>query len=321
LVVAGCCAAGSWAGAAGWLFLAALALTLTVALNHSAARPLVVNLGSLLLVAILLSSAEQGLRSSPFSLAWSAEGTLHSPSDNQLAGLPPRSAPQRIVAMGGSTTGGALGQPDRRGYYPAVMSRSLTQTQTQVVNAGVAGWTTWQIRQALAARLAALDPDILLLYIGYNDAMVMSSRRFNQSVQAGPAHSVSTGLSTALSQLRLYQGLRAAINTGLGRRQGVAVTPADSRDNLLAIIASLQPRKTRLLVVSEATWPPNSDLDDTTAALHEVIVASPGTHWLSATPVLDAPQDFIDDCHLTAAGHQALADAILEKLRQLGWLP
>ncbi len=77
----------------------------------------------------------------------------------------------RIVALGGSTTYGHALTAD--GAYPAQLQRLLRETygdRVEVVNLGVPGYFSLDSLVNLATRGVALEPDVVIVYDGVNDA-------------------------------------------------------------------------------------------------------------------------------------------------------
>ncbi len=78
----------------------------------------------------------------------------------------------RIVAMGGSTTYGATLE-NWRDAYPAQLERILHDeygyAQVEVINAGVGGYSTWDLLADLTYRILDLDPDLVIIYTATND--------------------------------------------------------------------------------------------------------------------------------------------------------
>ncbi len=78
----------------------------------------------------------------------------------------------RIVAMGASTTyGGFLDRYEQA--YPYKLQLELTgdygYTNAEVINAGVPGYTSWETAVNFMFRVQALDPNLIIIYHGYND--------------------------------------------------------------------------------------------------------------------------------------------------------
>jgi lysophospholipase L1-like esterase len=90
-----------------------------------------------------------------------------------LHAIPKPEGVYRIIALGGSTTyGHALSAVDA---WPAQLERILHergQPQVEVVNLGVPGYFSLDSLVNLATRGLALEPDLIILYDGVNDAAV-----------------------------------------------------------------------------------------------------------------------------------------------------
>ncbi|MDC0205961.1 GDSL-type esterase/lipase family protein [Nitrospinae bacterium] len=77
----------------------------------------------------------------------------------------------RIVTMGGSTT---AGMHENELTYPRILERMLNQSKTkkeyfQVINAGMWGHNTCQIKTRFQNEIIELKPDLLVLMSGWND--------------------------------------------------------------------------------------------------------------------------------------------------------
>lgn len=77
----------------------------------------------------------------------------------------------RVIAMGESTT---QGHDVDTGNYPVYLRKLLKAdgrgpSDVEVVNAGVAGWVSDQIALRAERELAAYRPDVVILYMGWND--------------------------------------------------------------------------------------------------------------------------------------------------------
>jgi lysophospholipase L1-like esterase len=78
----------------------------------------------------------------------------------------------RIVCVGGSTTFGAGIVGDENTYparLEALLSAARPDLSIEVLNAGVPGYTTAENVIYLSLRLLDLEPDLVVLYEGYND--------------------------------------------------------------------------------------------------------------------------------------------------------
>jgi lysophospholipase L1-like esterase len=77
----------------------------------------------------------------------------------------------RLIAMGESTT---QGHDVDTGNYPVYLRRLVRNgargfSETEVVNAGVAGWVSDQVALRAEWQMAEYKPDIVVLYLGWND--------------------------------------------------------------------------------------------------------------------------------------------------------
>lgn len=101
----------------------------------------------------------------------------------------------RIVALGGSTTYSSATTSEES--YPMQLWQILRDdygyTNVEVVNAGVSGYTTWDILAALAFRVLELEPDMILFYEGVNDTVA----REHTSPDCYRGYNVLRGLNPA----------------------------------------------------------------------------------------------------------------------------
>ena len=78
----------------------------------------------------------------------------------------------RIVAVGGSTTYGIFSQ-DGSNIWPAFLERRLNSAgapAVEIINLGVTGYTLFEIMGVMAMIVPDLEPDIVLINVGANDA-------------------------------------------------------------------------------------------------------------------------------------------------------
>jgi len=235
-----------------------------------------------------------------------------------------RPATTRILAMGGSSTGGAWQNDNLDQFWPAALERKLGGGH-QVVNLGVGGWTTFHIRRFLETRLEVADPDLVVLYVGHNDILTFSPRPYNDLYAAWQAGGqADLAVSGALSRVPLYQLARFGLQAASGRASSSAVPLSDARDNLLDIIALLEPSGARLLLTREAIAPDPSALAPYGEMLAELARSHDSVGYVDIASQLSGPRGggaFIDDCHLTDVGHDRVAAAVRVGLTAEGWLP
>ncbi len=309
-------------------------------------RPWGMNLLSLVFVGLMVVFADQGLRwtdtgdrltgrsaravsedntSGTFSSFAALEHTrvwsTYPRQDYPVRPPDRRTGATRVVALGGSSTGGAWQNDNLDEFWPAAIERMRGPT-VQAVNLGVGGWTTLHIRRFVETRLADIDPDVVVLYVGHNDILTQAARPWGQLYQAW-LHGGDAGLSvsTRLARAPLYQLLRFVVQ---GRQRSQSAVPvADARSNVRAIADALRPRAVPMLLVREGVVPDPSVLNSYGEMLESVASESPSIGYLDASKSLVAPTAgnvFLDNCHLTHEGHSLLAALVGDALVSQGWL-
>lgn len=272
----------------------------------------------------------------PSSISWARTWTAHlTPAQvdgavRMLEGavdaipVPARNAPLRLAAFGGSTTAGAFEEVDQRTLWPARLQARLRAegVDAQVLNLARKGWTSLQIRTLIERRMDEIDPDIALLYVGYNDTLTSGLASWTATLEAERHGVWIRRVSNVLSRVRLYQGLRFAI-------QGITGPPVWhgdqlmlSRANLEAILDRFHRRGTRVLLSREGVRPDPGALSQFGRLLAGLAEDRPDVVYVDGAAALDRPgRLFRDDCHLTPEGHELLARTFAETLQRVGWLP
>lgn len=226
----------------------------------------------------------------------------------------------RLVAFGGSSTGGAFVNDDLDDFYPAEIGRRI---DVQVLNQGVGGWTTLHIRRYLETRLDDVDPDIAVLYVGHNDLLTPASVPYAQALAQWQERGGRARISSALRGLRLYQGLRFVLGAfGEGPR-AVAVPIDDARENLEAILGMFDERGVSALLVCEAVSIEHSALAPYAELMSELAQDRDAVRVVDVASALEDPARsgmFVDNVHLTQGGHGLLADQLVADLLASGWL-
>jgi len=106
-------------------------------------------------------------------------GTAANDEHNQLGyrgediELPKPDGVFRIVALGDSTTYGTGTSIENT--YPAQLQTTLRETygdeRIEVINAGTAGYTSWNMLANFAFRVLELEPDLVIFYMGHTDLL------------------------------------------------------------------------------------------------------------------------------------------------------
>jgi lysophospholipase L1-like esterase len=132
-----------------------------------------------------------------------------------------RAGTYRIVAIGDSCTFGLAGEACP---YPAQLQKLLLArggaVTYQVINAGVEGYSSEYGLRLLEARIPALHPDAVTIFIGWNDLYASDPRRRHapapdaddtSAPQAPPGNRPAATLRGALDRLYLVQLLRRTL--------------------------------------------------------------------------------------------------------------
>lgn len=145
----------------------------------------------------------------------------------------------RLVAMGESTT---HGHGVDTGNYPAHLRRLLKgrveeAAGVEVINAGVSGWISDQVALRAEHQLAAYRPDVVLLYVGWNDFQsydplgpVAKESNFERTYGTEAFRAVSGLRSVALVDAAIG-ALRREVG-GWGNRRGTAERGRDAADDV-----------------------------------------------------------------------------------------
>ena len=88
--------------------------------------------------------------------------------------LPKPQGTFRIVAMGGSTTysTGTTAEESYPAFLQSILRDDYGYSNVEVINAGVSGYTSWEVLSSFAFRVLELEPDMLIYYGALNDLTV-----------------------------------------------------------------------------------------------------------------------------------------------------
>jgi len=130
----------------------------------------------------------------------------------------------RIVTLGDSNT---FGDGDDFHTYPAKLEARLDDGSTEgrryeVVNAGIQGLDSGQALRRLATKVLALDPDVVTIYIGWNDLM-----KYDPLGQV--RETTLSSASRSVDSLWLVKGMRKLLFFHLRTRIDPPATGPDSR--------------------------------------------------------------------------------------------
>ena len=218
----------------------------------------------------------------------------------------------RILAIGDSCTWGwHVGQDES---YPTALQRLLDQQdgagRYQVLNAGVPGYTSYQVLVALREKGLPLQPSIVILAVGFNDLFTAGEVE-HQIANERRLMPVLKLDDLLLVHSTLYRWARWNASGGNKPTGAVRVTPEGYARNLRAMVELARAQGAHVLLLN--FWHPltkdaayRDALIDAAAALQAPLVT------------YDGP--LIDVVHPTAEGYRLLAAEIDKTLRAEGWV-
>ncbi len=318
------------------ILIAAAGLTPTI----GAARPRRALLFSLASAVLLLGATEAAFRAGPQNGAWTNDpeqafdvldaagtagqgvrmaatsgDTTSSFARECYAKAVPRSHPAATITVWGGSATAPTDRDDLPFYFPAVVEelwgRQYPRARIQVVNQGVPGWTSNEIKRCVKELADDLSPELAILYLGRNDTVGFAG------VQAG-------GNSGKRNQsfLQPFALLRAVRFALLGVVADGSVSPAPpsvARQNILAIADRVSAHGGNTLLLSEATFPRSVTYRDYHRMLADVAAERDDVEFLDTAALLEQELNasfFIDEVHLSALGHQHLAGLIAQFLTE-----
>jgi lysophospholipase L1-like esterase len=249
----------------------------------------------------------------------------------------------RILCVGDSYTFGPYVQEDQS--LPGVLGRLLarrTPPAVEVINGGASGFTILDERRFLEERALAIAPDIVLLFFCQNDIRDLGQKRATIDLMRDHAATKSMPLLGPmiglLQQTALFNAMQK-VSAQMWVRRRAAQQPVLSRNetghweiyrtNLRAMADLLARRRIRWMVVA---WPSAQQLGGSESLEPqerlEGLAREAGVPFLDLTPALQdlrrkGERAYLVplDGHPSAAGYEASARAVAERLLQLGYLP
>lgn len=229
--------------------------------------------------------------------------------------VPAKGSARRILVIGDSCS--KLSQQVLP--YSALLEDTLTATGVEVWNASVPGYTSWQGRAWLKKQLLATEPDVAVIYFGWND------------------HWRSTGTTDAqyaVGQKASSLRLLSLFNKPASEKP-LRVSRAQYKENLAAMVADLQAQGVVVFLIAAPSNLTNEARQrvvqtgyltpaDNAVDLHrqyllglKEVADSTDAVMLNISGIfagLKAPRELImrDGIHLTDRGHQVLASVLAE---------
>jgi lysophospholipase L1-like esterase len=222
---------------------------------------------------------------------------------------------QRVVCLGSSATGGAFQNDDIGEFYPARLSEVLGD-QVDVINQGVGGWTSFHMAHYFESKAAELSPDIVTVYAGHNDLLTKSAAPYRDLYSAWRSDAVPSGPSV-LDSVLLYQGLRFVVGAIVSPEGAVAVPLEHARENLVRIINAAEAQGAEVILMTEAISPDSGPMAAYSNMMIEIAESYESTSYIEIPAVVlgRGSSMFLDDVHLTDAGHRTVAGEIANHIR------
>jgi len=237
----------------------------------------------------------------------------------------------RVICYGDSNTDGP-----RRGSWPEQLQELLSHRQSdqdemfEVLNAGVAGYSSYQGLLRFRSEVEGFHPDLVLVSFGWNDGA--RTRGLRDSAYEPPAV-WRIWLERALLKYRAYRVARHYLLTAspqehAAQLQSPRVTLEEYRDNLIGFVSTGEDHATSVVLLTR----PHRQSEDELRALEP--------SWMATIPLYNQclrrlareravemidvqehfstlPQLFADECHFTLAGHEEMARFVYQHIASI----
>jgi lysophospholipase L1-like esterase len=240
----------------------------------------------------------------------------------------------RIICYGDSNTDGP-----KRGGWPERLQEVLDRDRVgdgpkyEVLNAGVAGYSSYQGLLRFRSEVARFDPDLVLVSFGWND-LAPANGKPDKQFEVPPAPLIA--LERALLRFRFYRVAlyylrpsappvepdpghpRVAMGDYLSNAREFANT---ARDHGARIALLTRPHRDPPAVL--AGMAPN--WRSSVPVYNRALVRLGGRNHVPVLDVqgafADSPDRFADECHFTLDGHAAMAAWLAAALHSAALLP
>lgn len=240
--------------------------------------------------------------------------------------------PPRIICLGDSCTFGWF--VDDAHTYPVLLQKRLAEGgfKAQVINAGVPGYSSWQARVWCEEELFSLRPDVLVLYVGWNDLFeadpVADSQKSPRAKKWAFLMRKSQFLTLLRHSLTRLKDMRAGPSAP-GDRRYTNFDPRFYRYQMEWILQASETRGIRVMLLTLPTsHPPSSDVIASGGAeakrhmLYRTYNQSihrlgerRGTVLVDLAKRMNGRLDlFSDFCHPSPAGNEVIAGAIADAM-------
>jgi lysophospholipase L1-like esterase len=248
----------------------------------------------------------------------------------------------RVIVYGDSNTDGPSA-----GSWPELLGETLREDgrpggpTIEILNAGVAGYSSYQGALRLEAQITQYTPDLVLAAFGWNDAADALGRPDRLFEPPAPW---LAALQRQLLRLRSYRLLRALTADEASRDEIVTRVPlADFDANLERMAALSEAHGATLVLLTRATREPPTTLESLApgwrsrvpayadavrrfAATRGIELLDTNAHFLGgpfASPDAGptASEAFVDECHFSGSGRRRMAEWVAQTLSARGLLP
>ncbi|MCZ7585547.1 MAG: GDSL-type esterase/lipase family protein [Deltaproteobacteria bacterium] len=247
----------------------------------------------------------------------------------------------RVLALGDSCTfGDGVGNWETYSNVLETLVRSAAPDRpVNVINAGVPGYTSYQVRTYLEQKLLSLEPDVVVVYVGFNDNITSQSGRSDR--QLGEENPRDLLVQKLFGRLRTYQlinrylskaraelarkHLEAAARDELGDEETVPRVSSEAfQENLCAIEQLGRQRGFNLIVT---TLPHVFDKEPERNLDVRAAVARCGIDVVDLWSIMKERQAVgldlytSDGGHPNVVGHRIVAQSLFRKFQELGLVP
>ena len=227
----------------------------------------------------------------------------------------------RILAVGNSCTFGVGVNDDET--WPARLERIMGEesgVESEVINAGVPGYSSFQGRRYLEERGLDLEPDLVIACFGFNDADAWGSEG-----DAEMARRVEgTGWERVLSRSALFRGTSRLLKGGGGETEGERrprVEGEELNENLVEMNRICAERGARLMLL---VWPfrKQRERNDPVPILFQPVLIQTGEEEQIPVINLIGPflasdeTPFLDHIHASESGCDIVAHEIADILER-----
>jgi lysophospholipase L1-like esterase len=246
----------------------------------------------------------------------------------------------RVITMGDSCTfgDGVANWETYSNVLEEMLGKALPGKKVQVINAGVPGYTSYQVRTYLEHELLPYQPDLVVVYVGFNDN-VPAVNGITDAQRGVVSRSVWT-IQSVFGSLRSYQLLKYLLlrvkqrmfpgvdpqekNPEGPENQIFRVSFKDYISNFLAIKKLGEQHGFRMLLFTlphKFTYEPERNKYIRQAAMQGHIPLLDLFAFMKKYEAQGEDLYTEDGGHPNVLGHRRVAEAIFGKMKEMGLIP